>query len=82
MNERQFQKYYSKLKKNPNLELITDHIFRAFDMDHSGKMATSCFLFQFPRTLLITHFLPVERLLFDQLSSMKVSYPLMYVIKP
>jgi len=37
MNKRQFQIYYSKLKKNPKLEEITDHIFRAFDTDHSGK---------------------------------------------
>ena len=38
MNKRQFQVYYMKLKKNPNLEKITDHIFRAFDTDHSGKI--------------------------------------------
>jgi Ca2+-binding EF-hand superfamily protein len=37
MNKRQFQLFYTKLKKNPKLELITDHIFRAFDTDHSGK---------------------------------------------
>jgi Ca2+-binding EF-hand superfamily protein len=37
MNKRQFQIYYTKLKKNPKLEEITDHIFRAFDTDHSGK---------------------------------------------
>lgn len=37
MNKRQFQFYYTKLKKNPKLEEITDHIFRAFDSDHSGK---------------------------------------------
>lgn len=37
MNKRQFQIYYTKLRKNPKLEQITDHIFRAFDSDHSGK---------------------------------------------
>lgn len=37
MNKRQFQIFYTKLKKNPKLEQITDHIFRAFDTDHSGK---------------------------------------------
>jgi Ca2+-binding EF-hand superfamily protein len=37
MNKRQFQLYYSKLKKNPKLQEITDHIFRAFDTDHSGR---------------------------------------------
>lgn len=37
MNKRQFQIYYTKLKKNPKLDQITDHIFRAFDADHSGK---------------------------------------------
>ena len=36
MNKRQFQLYYTKLKKNPRLQEITDHIFRAFDTDHSG----------------------------------------------
>lgn len=37
MNKRQFQIYYTKLKKNPKLDQITDHIFRAFDTDQSGK---------------------------------------------
>jgi Ca2+-binding EF-hand superfamily protein len=37
MNKRQFQLFYTKLKKNPKLEQITDHIFRAFDTDNSGK---------------------------------------------
>jgi Ca2+-binding EF-hand superfamily protein len=37
MNKRQFQLYYTKLKKNPKLQQITDHIFRAFDTDHSGR---------------------------------------------
>ena len=37
MNKRQFQLFYTKLKKNPNLEKLTDHIFRAFDADQSGK---------------------------------------------
>lgn len=37
MNKRQFQIYYTKLRKPPKLEQITDHIFRAFDTDHSGK---------------------------------------------
>jgi len=45
MNKRQFQKYYTKLKKNRNLEQITDHIFRAFDTDHSGKFRRFCFCF-------------------------------------
>ena len=37
MNKRQFQIFYTKLKKNPKLDQITDHIFRAFDTDHSGR---------------------------------------------
>ncbi|CAF3115583.1 unnamed protein product, partial [Rotaria sp. Silwood2] len=37
MNKRQFQSYYTKLKQNTKLEEITDHIFRVFDTDHSGK---------------------------------------------
>lgn len=37
MNKRQFEIFYTKLKKNPKLEKITDHIFRAFDTDNSGK---------------------------------------------
>lgn len=37
MNKRQFQLYYTRLRKNPKLEQITDHIFRAFDTDQSGK---------------------------------------------
>ncbi|CAF0897753.1 unnamed protein product [Rotaria sp. Silwood1] len=44
MNKRQFQIYYTKLKKNPKLEQITDHIFRAFDKDHSGTVDFSEFL--------------------------------------
>jgi Ca2+-binding EF-hand superfamily protein len=36
MNKRQFQIFYTNLKKNPNLEQISDHIFRAFDTNHSG----------------------------------------------
>jgi Ca2+-binding EF-hand superfamily protein len=43
MNKRQFQVYYAKLKKNPNLEKITEHIFRAFDVDHSGKFQIKYF---------------------------------------
>lgn len=45
MNKRQFQVFYTKLKKNPNLEIITDHIFRAFDSDHSGKFQLDRFYF-------------------------------------
>ena len=37
MNKRQFRVFYTKLKQNPNLDKLTDHIFRAFDTDHSGK---------------------------------------------
>ena len=37
MNKRQFQLYYTKLRKNPKLEQISEHIFRAFDTDQSGK---------------------------------------------
>lgn len=37
MTKRQFQSYYAKLRKNPKLEQITDHIFRAFDTDRSGR---------------------------------------------
>ncbi|CAF3619876.1 unnamed protein product [Rotaria sordida] len=44
MNKRQFQIYYTKLKKNPNLDKITDHIFRAFDLDHSGTIDFQEFL--------------------------------------
>jgi Ca2+-binding EF-hand superfamily protein len=38
MNKRQFQQFYTKLSGNPNVQQITDHIFRAFDADHSGKI--------------------------------------------
>lgn len=41
MNKRQFQLYYTKLKKNPKLQEITDHIFRAFDTDHSGTRSST-----------------------------------------
>jgi Ca2+-binding EF-hand superfamily protein len=44
MNKRQFQIFYTKLKKNPKLEQITDHIFRAFDTDHSGKKSLDYFV--------------------------------------
>jgi Ca2+-binding EF-hand superfamily protein len=37
MNKRQFQEFYTKLKNNPHLQQMTDHIFRAFDTDHSGR---------------------------------------------
>ena len=37
MNKRQFQSFYSKLRSRPNLQQITDHIFRAFDIDQSGS---------------------------------------------
>lgn len=37
MNKRQFQLFYTKLRKNPKIDQITDHIFRAFDADQSGK---------------------------------------------
>jgi Ca2+-binding EF-hand superfamily protein len=46
MNKRQFQVFYMRLKKNPNLEKITDHIFRAFDADHSGKIRILFFNFK------------------------------------
>jgi Ca2+-binding EF-hand superfamily protein len=39
LNKRQFKKYYLKLKNNPNLDKLTDHIFRAFDTDQSGKFS-------------------------------------------
>ena len=38
MTKQQFELFYTKLKKNPKLELITDYIFRAFDTDHSGEL--------------------------------------------
>lgn len=41
MNKRQFQSYYTKLKQNPKLEEITDHIFRVFDTNHSGEEVLS-----------------------------------------
>ena len=44
MNKRQFRTYYSKLKKKNNLDEITDHIFRAFDTDHSGTIDFQEFL--------------------------------------
>ncbi|CAF0715987.1 unnamed protein product [Adineta steineri] len=50
MNKRQFQLYYTKLKKNPKLEQITDHIFRAFDTDHSGTIDFSKFLLAYIAT--------------------------------
>jgi Ca2+-binding EF-hand superfamily protein len=47
MNKRQFQLYYTKLKHNPNLEQITDHIFRAFDVNHEGRFILIYFKFFF-----------------------------------
>ncbi len=47
MNKRQFQLFYTKLKKNPKLEQITDYIFRAFDTDHSGKNIYYFIFYQF-----------------------------------
>lgn len=46
MNKRQFQTYYTKLRKNPRLNQITDHIFRVFDKDNSGRISNFfCFFF-------------------------------------
>ncbi|CAF2555241.1 unnamed protein product [Rotaria sp. Silwood2] len=50
MNKRQFQIYYTKLKKNPKLEQITDHIFRSFDKDHSGTVDFNEFLIAYIAT--------------------------------
>ncbi|CAF3478476.1 unnamed protein product [Rotaria sordida] len=50
MNKRQFQLYYTKLKNNPKLEQITDHIFRAFDKDRSGTVDFSEFLIAYIAT--------------------------------
>ncbi|CAF2088394.1 unnamed protein product [Rotaria magnacalcarata] len=44
MNKQQFQLYYANLKKHPNLDTITDHIFRAFDTDHSNSIDFQEFL--------------------------------------
>lgn len=37
MNKRQFKQYYSRLRNKSNLDPLTDHIFRAFDTDNSGR---------------------------------------------
>lgn len=37
MTKKQFQKFYLKLRQNPRLEQITDHIFRVFDTNNSGR---------------------------------------------
>ncbi|CAF2409531.1 unnamed protein product [Rotaria sp. Silwood2] len=50
MNKRQFHIYYAKLKKNPNLDKMTDHIFHAFDMDHSGTIDFQEFLIAYIAT--------------------------------
>ncbi|CAF1113818.1 unnamed protein product [Adineta steineri] len=50
MDKRQFQVFYSKLRKKPNLQQITDHIFRAFDADQSGTIDFSEFLFAYIAT--------------------------------
>ncbi|CAF0879074.1 unnamed protein product [Rotaria sp. Silwood1] len=50
MNKRQFQIYYTKLKKNPNLDKITDHIFHAFDADNSGTIDFREFLIAYIAT--------------------------------
>lgn len=47
MNRGQFQTYYTKLRRNSRLNQLTDHIFRAFDTDHSGKILFV--YFSFPR---------------------------------
>jgi len=52
MNKRQFQTYYTKLRKNPRLNQITDHIFRVFDKDNSGRISNffCFFLHKFPNS--------------------------------
>ncbi|UJR28797.1 hypothetical protein I4U23_010022 [Adineta vaga] len=50
MNKRQFQLFYTKLRKNPKLEQITDHLFRAFDTDHSGTIDFNEFLLAYIAT--------------------------------
>ncbi len=44
MNKRQFKVFYTNLTKNPNLEPITDHIFRVFDVNHEGKFRNNLIL--------------------------------------
>jgi Ca2+-binding EF-hand superfamily protein len=50
MNKRQFQEFYTKLKKNPHLQQMTDHIFRAFDTDHSGTIDFAEFIIAYIAT--------------------------------
>ncbi|CAF1065332.1 unnamed protein product [Adineta ricciae] len=50
MNKRQFQNYYLKLRNRPNLQQITDHIFRAFDIDQSGTIDFNEFLIAYIAT--------------------------------
>ena len=37
MNKRQFDTFYSRLRRRGNREDLTNHIFRAFDADNSGR---------------------------------------------
>lgn len=50
LNKRQFKHYYSRLKHKTNLDQLTDHIFRAFDTDHSGAIDFHEFLLAFIAT--------------------------------
>lgn len=37
LNKQQFKNYYGRLSKKSNLDQLTDHIFRAFDLNQSGN---------------------------------------------
>ncbi|CAF4229448.1 unnamed protein product, partial [Rotaria socialis] len=50
MNKQQFQVYYTNLKKYPNSDTISDHIFRAFDTDRSGSIDFQEFLIAYIAT--------------------------------
>ncbi|UJR20787.1 hypothetical protein I4U23_023900 [Adineta vaga] len=50
MNKRQFQTFYLKLRKRSNLQQLTDHIFRAFDIDQSGTIDFNEFLLAYIAT--------------------------------
>lgn len=44
LNKKQFKSFYTKLKSNSKLDDLTEHIFRAFDIDHSGNFLHNIYL--------------------------------------
>ena len=47
INKEQFCKFYQELRPNENVKLLSEHVFRAFDLngDHGISFSEVCFLF-------------------------------------